>query len=36
MMEREDYRGANPLGWIIGAILVGAAIYWLFGGFAGH
>ena len=33
MMEREDYGRVNPLVWIIGAILVGAAIYWFLGGF---
>jgi hypothetical protein len=32
-MDREQYGGISPAAWIIGAILVAAAIYWLFGGF---
>jgi hypothetical protein len=35
MDRREDYGGASPITWIIGAVLVAAAIYWLFGGFGG-
>jgi hypothetical protein len=33
-MDRENYGGVNALVWILGAILAGAAIYWLFSGFA--
>jgi hypothetical protein len=35
MDRREDYGGTSPVAWIIGAVLVAAAIYWLFGGFGG-
>jgi hypothetical protein len=35
MDRREDYGGASPITWIIGAVLIAAAIYWLFGGFGG-
>jgi hypothetical protein len=32
-MDRQDYGGVSPAAWIIGAILVAAALYWFFGGF---